>query len=84
MRDDHAHVMQVKLCKANTRGVTAPPPNKNLVLRFARPTILGKRWDKLLVDNPLSLPRSILFTVIVPHHLIELNNLTPCYSFHLF
>ena len=22
MRDDHAHVMQVKLCKANTRGVT--------------------------------------------------------------
>ena len=24
MLDDHAHVMQVKLCKANTRGVTAP------------------------------------------------------------
>ena len=23
MRDDHAHVMQVKLCKANTRGVTS-------------------------------------------------------------
>ena len=22
MHDDHAHVMQVKLCKANTRGVT--------------------------------------------------------------
>ena len=22
MRDDHAYVMQVKLCKANTRGVT--------------------------------------------------------------
>ena len=22
MRDDHAHVMQVNLCKANTRGVT--------------------------------------------------------------
>ena len=22
MRDDHAHVMQVKLCKANTQGVT--------------------------------------------------------------
>ena len=26
MLDAHAHVMQVKLCKANTRGVTAPPP----------------------------------------------------------
>ena len=23
MRDDHAYVMQVKLCKANTRGVTS-------------------------------------------------------------
>ena len=30
-----------------------PPPYKNLVLRFARPTILGKRRDKLLVDNLL-------------------------------
>ena len=51
MLDAHAHVMQVKLCKANTRGVTAPPPYKNLVPRFARPTILGKRRDKLLADN---------------------------------
>ena len=25
MLDAHAHVMQVKLCKANTRGVTATP-----------------------------------------------------------
>ena len=24
MLDAHAHVMQVKLCKANTRGVTQP------------------------------------------------------------
>ena len=24
MRDDRAHVMQAKLCKANTRGVTFP------------------------------------------------------------
>ena len=53
MLDDHAHVMQVKLCKANTRGVTAPPPYKNLIPRFARPTILGKRRDKLLVNNLL-------------------------------
>ena len=53
MLDAHAHVMQVKLCKANTRGVTAPPPYKNLVPRFARPTIPRKRWDKLLVDNLL-------------------------------
>ena len=53
MRDDRAHVMQVKLCKANTQGVTAPPPYKNVVPRFARPTILWKRQDKLLVNNLL-------------------------------
>ena len=49
MLDAHAHAMQVKLCK----GVTAPPPYKNLIPRFARPTILGKRQDKPLVNNPL-------------------------------
>ena len=53
MLDDHAHSMQVKLCKANTYGVTAPPPYKNLVPRFARPTIPRKRRDKPLVNNPL-------------------------------
>ena len=26
MLDAHAHIMQVKLCKANTRGVTSPVP----------------------------------------------------------
>ena len=50
---DYAHAMQVKLCKPNTKGVTAPPPYRNLIPRFARPTILGKRWDKPLVDNLL-------------------------------
>ena len=53
MLDDHAHAMQVKLCKANTRGVTTPLPYKNLIPRFARPTILGKRRDKPLINNPL-------------------------------
>ena len=28
MRADHAHVMQVKLCKANTRGVTPCPQGR--------------------------------------------------------
>ena len=43
MLDDYAHAMQVKLCKPNTKGVTAPPPYRNLIPRFARPTILGKK-----------------------------------------
>ena len=29
MLDGHAHVMQVKLCKANTRGVTSCVPDIN-------------------------------------------------------
>ena len=38
MLDDHAHVMQVKLCKANTRGVTAIGQEiaKLLAARFIR------------------------------------------------
>ena len=38
MSDDHAHVMQVKLCKANTRGVTAIGQEiaKLLAARFIR------------------------------------------------
>ena len=52
MLDDYAHAMQVKLCKPNTKGVTAPPPYRNLIPRFARPTILGKRRDKPHVSNP--------------------------------
>ena len=31
MLDDHAHVMQVKLCKANTRGVTVPNKDKKRI-----------------------------------------------------
>ena len=30
MLDDHAHVMQVKLCKANTRGVTFTRGSKDV------------------------------------------------------
>ena len=30
---DRAHVMQVKLCMANTRGVTIVPENNNLLDR---------------------------------------------------
>jgi hypothetical protein len=43
MNDAYAHVMQVQLCKANTWGVTALPPYKNLVPRFERRTILHRK-----------------------------------------
>ena len=75
MLDANAHAMQVKLCKANLQ----PLPLIKISSRDLQ--------DLLFLEKGginLSFPRSILFTVIVPHHLIELNDLTPCYSFHLF
>ena len=44
MLDDHAHVMQVKLCKANTRGVTGT--EDQLVDIFTKP-MDEKRFCKL-------------------------------------
>ena len=48
MLDDHAHVMQVKLCKANTRGVIAqlcrPPwPMSSLLRQASEPTLYTHR-----------------------------------------
>ena len=42
MLDAHAYVMQVKLCKANTRGVTA---NQNTDIRDNRV------WDSKVMDD---------------------------------
>ena len=35
-----------------TLGVTVPPPYRNLIPRFVRPTILHKKWDKPHINNP--------------------------------
>ena len=35
-----------------TLGVIAPPPYRNLVPRFVRPTILHKKRDKPHINNP--------------------------------
>ena len=46
MLDAHAHVMQVKLCKANTRGVT-PPPSPSPISRSEKSWIRDKRATSL-------------------------------------
>ena len=42
MNDAHVHEMQVQMWKANTWGVTALPPYKNLVPRFEKRTIVDR------------------------------------------
>ena len=47
MCDDHAHGMQVKLCKANTRGVTYPTAKegqKKAGYNTGIGTVEGKEW----------------------------------------
>ena len=49
MLDDHAHAMQVKLCKANTRGVTIyPMPHSDWVSPVQ---VVPKRGDMTVVKN---------------------------------
>ena len=42
MNDAHVHEMQVQMWKANTWGVTALPPYKNLIPRFDKRTIVDR------------------------------------------
>ena len=63
MHDDHAHVMQVKLCKANTRGVTIiltasspPPPLPNLERVVEVGEIFSPSRDHHILEMPHSSP----------------------------
>jgi hypothetical protein len=47
----HDHAQMMLKCKANTWGVTALPPYKNLIPRFGKCTIFYKRRGKLLANN---------------------------------
>ena len=71
MLDDHAHVMQVKLCKANTRGVTVPLGDEAqvearfglsdivLILTQDRCTVCVERTigSEIILDAPNGTPR---------------------------
>ena len=48
MNDAHVHEMQVQMWKANTWGVTALPPYKNIVPRFEKRTIV----DRIPYNHP--------------------------------
>ena len=58
MLDAHAHVMQVKLCKANTRGVTVSVRLELvLVLVQDRCTVCSKQGSEIILTAPDGTPR---------------------------
>ena len=80
MNDAHVHEMQVQMWKANTWGVTALPPYKNLVPRFESVPLL----IKFLITIPqiiFPFPHCIAFTTLItPHDFVELDHQTPSHS----
>ena len=61
MLDAHAHVMQVKLCKAKTRGVTVLPilaeqSSEVTSMATAGPCACGRHFYAHVVAEPASMP----------------------------
>ena len=61
MLDDHAHVMQVKLCKANTRGVTVVVLFHNGITE-----VLG--LPKYVASTAKSRPRQVYKGMVLNRH----------------
>ena len=59
--------------------VTAPKGSRDL---YYQPFLVENQID--LMKIILSLPRSILLTMIIPYHLVEFNNFSTGHSFHFF
>ena len=57
----------------NTEGVTALPPKRNLVPRLHDPPFLIETQINL-TKIVLLFPHSILLTMIIPNHLVELGD----------
>ena len=57
MLDDHAHVMQVKLCKANTRGVTQGKMERSTASFSGRTSQLrrGAAMETVVEKRPMAL-----------------------------
>ena len=75
-------------CKSNyaslTPRVLQPLPLTEISSRDLQDLPFFEKGGINLTQVILLFPCGILFTVIIPHHLVELNDLTPCYSFDLF
>ena len=59
------------------------PPNRNLIPRLDDLPFLVETWINL-TKIVLMFPRSVLLTMIIPNHLVELDDFATSHSFHFF
>ena len=67
----------------NTQGVTALPPKRNLISRLHDLPFLVETWINL-TKIVLTFPHSVMLTMIIPNHLVELGDFAMGHSFHFF
>jgi hypothetical protein len=78
-------------CYSDTRGVTALPPNRNLILGFRRSSGSNRNSKQLYnsslwqdkvwmarIEEVLTFPSCFFFRVVAPLYLKELECFTPC------
>ena len=83
LNDDCDHAMSRLSARLTPRVLQPFPPKRNLVLRlYDLPFLVETRIN--LTKVVLMLPRSILLTMIIPNHLVELGDFATGHSFHLF
>jgi hypothetical protein len=69
-------------CYSDTRGVTALPPNRNLILRFGRSSGSNRHSEQLhhsslWQDEVFTFPSCFFFRVVAPLYLKELDCFMP-------
>ena len=83
MLDAHAHVMQVKLCKANTRGVTCYFFSKISQKTIGKEELSDLHEFVVETQNQLEMYLPLAFFDIMPHLMIhmvhQIEELGPCY-----
>ena len=83
LNDDCDHAM-LRLDACLTPRVLQPfLPNRNLIPRLHNlPFLVETRIN--LTKIVLAFPRSVLLTMIIPNHLVELDDFATGHSFHIF
>ena len=83
INDACAHAMPMLNACLTPRVLQPFPHNRNLVPRLHDLPFLVETWINL-AEIILTFPRSILLTMIIPNHLVELDDFAMSHSFHFF
>ena len=83
LNDACAHAMSRFNACLTPRVLQSFSPNRNLVPRLHGLPFLVEIWINL-TKIVLTFPRSVLLTMIIPNHLVELNDFAMSHPFHFF